>query len=546
MRRPILLALTLTLAAEPSAAGTFERSRIAPELGVDALTRGVTRERLGRDLFANPYATVTIATVDVYDVFPYVEARNFQVVSDPRWNRLVYGESGRTLRAYDGRGSTLGALAEPRGMAVDERNRLYVADAGNNRVVVFDTRTEFGVMELVPRFAIAGLSGPHDVAFSDRGTPFVTDDDVLYVADTGKNRVVAFALEDAGARQIAALGELGSGPGRFAGPMAITTGRSGGCHTSDVYIADAHTRRIVHLSHDAGGLHWVTDVRHEATVLTSLDTDQWGNLYAAAPQQGVVHKFNADLSPVAELRADLTRPRSFHVPFSTVRDHRNGRVERVGMGNGLTIDQWSDRSGVTLWSFGVEVSDLAVLDGELPIASFLLSDQASVQIEIVDASTGQRLMRRDAGALGAGTHRLPLREQDLVTAAGATDLLLRVSATSSYSGGGSHVAQAPFHVKGGASLPSRPMLLGNTPNPVRAQTRIAFVLPELHGERVSLRVYDAAGRMVRNFDRPFAPGFNEVMWDGTDGGGAQVAAGVYFYRLRVGATDFSRRMVRVR
>jgi hypothetical protein len=58
--------------------------------------------------------------VDVYDAFPYVETRTYAIVSDPAWNRLVFGEAGKTLRAYDGAGTTLGKLSQPRGLAVDE------------------------------------------------------------------------------------------------------------------------------------------------------------------------------------------------------------------------------------------------------------------------------------------------------------------------------------------------------------------------------------------------------------------------------------------
>src|SRR5262249_17381062 len=161
--------------------------------------------------------TVTIGSVDVYDVFPYLEARTFQIVSDPRWNRLIYGESGRTLRAYSGAGLSLGALSNPRGLSVDEQNRVFVADAGNNRVLVLQASTEFGEIQLPPLFEIRGLSGPYDVAYSDGGTPFVHGDDRLYVSDTGRNRVIAYSLGDAGAQQVAAIGDLGSGAGRFAG-----------------------------------------------------------------------------------------------------------------------------------------------------------------------------------------------------------------------------------------------------------------------------------------------------------------------------------------
>ena len=137
MRRLVLLtAIPMLTAALPAHAGTFDPSRIAPELGIDAFTRGVTHEQLGRDLFSNPYSTVTFGNVDVFDVFPYVESRTFQIVSDPRWNRLVYGERGGDMRAYDGQGGALGALAEPCGLAVDEDHRVYVADAGNDRMAV--------------------------------------------------------------------------------------------------------------------------------------------------------------------------------------------------------------------------------------------------------------------------------------------------------------------------------------------------------------------------------------------------------------------------
>src|SRR6185295_14067057 len=106
--------------------------------------------------------------------------------------------------------------------------------------------------------------------------------------------------------------------------MAIAVGRSNGANTRDVYVADAHTRRLVHLADDGGKLRWVTDARHDADLLTSLETDQWGNLFAAAPHQGLVRKFNAALEPVAELREGMTSPRGFHIPFYTVQDHRAG------------------------------------------------------------------------------------------------------------------------------------------------------------------------------------------------------------------------------
>ena len=549
MRRPMLLALALTLspAGTPSA-GTFEKTALAPEIGVQALTRRVARDQMGRELFGNPYATVTVANVDVYDRFPYVETRHFQVVSDTRWNRLVFGERGRGLSAFDGAGTALGALASPRGMAVDEWNRVYVADTGNDRVLVLQATTELAEITLTPLFAIGGLGGPHDVAYSDGGTPFVAGDDHLYVAETGRNRVAVLALETTGARTVARLGDLGSGVGRFAGPMAIAAGRADGINTRDLYVADAHNRRIVRLRHEGNLLCWVGEVRHEANVLTSLATDQWGNLYAAAPQAATVIKFNPDLVRVAELSGDLARPRSFHVPFVNIRDHRDGRMTRVGQPSAVSVDQWSEGGGVALWKLGVELSQLAVLGGDRPAAHFTLTDRAAVRFQVSDGASGRTLASRALGTLGAGVHTVELTPEDLTGAGRGRELTLRVWAVSSYADGPSDVALARFNVNGSGAiaLPARPILLGCSPNPMTVSTRIALVLPEIGTRRVALAVFDASGRRLRTWSGGFSPGLNEIEWDGTDDRGQAVRAGVYFYRFELDGMRESGRIALVR
>lgn len=549
MKRSMLLALALTMCPTGmSSAATFEKTPLAPEVGIDVLNRRVTREQVGRDLFANPYATVTIANVDVYDRFPYVETRLFQVVSDPRWNRVVFGERGRSLRAYDGRGGALGALSAPRGMAVDELNRVYVADTGNDRIVVLQATTELAEITLTPLFAIDGLGAPHDVAYSDGGTPFVAGDDYLYVAETGRNRVAVLALEASGARIVSRIGDLGSGVGRFAGPMAITAGRSDGVNTRDVYVADAHNRRIVHLRHEGSRLRWIGETRQEAGLLTSLATDQWGNVYAASPQAASVSKFSPGLVRVAELTDGLSRPRSFHVPFVNVRDHRTGSVTRSGQPNGISVDQWSDGSGVGLWKLGVELSDLAVAGGDQPVAHFTLTDRATVRLEVTDASSGRSLASRSLGALPAGLHTVPLAPGDLAGAGSGRDLVLRMSAVSSYANGPSDAAQTRFHASGAGTVafPDRPVMMGCSPNPMTVSTRIAMVLPATGLERATLGMFDATGRKLRSWRGGFTAGLNEIEWDGRDDQGREVRAGVYFYRFELDGARESGRVALVR
>jgi len=545
VHRPIVTLAGLILTAGTALAGTFERTALAPELGVETLDRAQTRARAGRTLFGGPYASVALGQVDVYDVFPYVESRRFQVVSDPAWDRLVYGEVGKSLRSFDGRGADLGPLDEPHGMAVDERRRVYVADSANDRIVVLQAVTEFDRMELVPLYAITGLHRPYGVAHSDGGTPFAPDDDRLYVADTGRNRVVAYALADRSARETGAIGDLGGGRGHFGGPMAVAVGREAGANTADVYVADAHGRRIVRLRDDAGRLDWVDERAFDADIVTSLDTDRWGNVYAAAPNRGSVQKYSPALAPVAELRTGVTRPRSFHVPFFNVTDHRNGSVARLGQPNAVLVEDWSDASGMKLWSLGVEVADLAVVGDRAPRVRFTLTDAAAVTIELAEPG-GRVLSSRLLGELGAGVQELALSDEEIAAAnAGAAgERVARIVAVSRYNGGPVADASARFAVAGGAVLPpSGPQLLGNAPNPGIDHTRIAYLLPQAPAGAVSLKLYDARGRLVRTLAAKTAPGLNEVAWDGRDERGAPVNAGVYFYRLTVGATTLDRRLV---
>jgi hypothetical protein len=125
--------------------------------------------------------------------------------------------------------------------------------------------------------------------------------------------------------------------------------------------------------------------------------------------------------------------------------------------------------------------------------------------------------------------------------------VLKLSAASSYANGTSDAAQARFQVSGDGAiaLPSRPVLMGCTPSPMTASTRIAMVLPAAGAHRATLAMYDATGRRLRAWGG-FTPGFNEIEWDGTDDGGHPVGAGVYFYRLELNGAREAGRIALVR
>jgi hypothetical protein len=92
----------------------------------------------------------------------------------------------------------------------------------------------------------------------------------------------------------------------------------------------------------------------------------------------------------------------------------------------------------------------------------------------------------------------------------------------------------------------RSFLLGqNIPNPFNDQTTISYQLPS--DCRVSLRIYDLAGRLVRTLADGSKPaGFHTVDWDRKDASGREIANGVYLYRLQSGDFMATRKMLIIR
>jgi hypothetical protein len=90
------------------------------------------------------------------------------------------------------------------------------------------------------------------------------------------------------------------------------------------------------------------------------------------------------------------------------------------------------------------------------------------------------------------------------------------------------------------------VLYHNHPNPFTPGTTISFLVPPA-AERVSLRVYDSAGRLVRTLVEGTLPsGRREVYWDGRDDTERPVASGVYYSVLLADELRASRRMVLLR
>lgn len=80
------------------------------------------------------------------------------------------------------------------------------------------------------------------------------------------------------------------------------------------------------------------------------------------------------------------------------------------------------------------------------------------------------------------------------------------------------------------AVPTSSSLGDAYPNPFNPQTTIRFSLPWVAA--ISVDVYNTQGQIIRTLvDQEMGPGEFQVTWDGRDDHGAEVATGVYVYRI---------------
>jgi hypothetical protein len=97
---------------------------------------------------------------------------------------------------------------------------------------------------------------------------------------------------------------------------------------------------------------------------------------------------------------------------------------------------------------------------------------------------------------------------------------------------------------GAGDTPSPTVLevLPNHPNPFSGSTELEIGLPR--ASDVSVEVFDVAGRVVRSIKVPnAAAGRQTVRFADHDDNGRTLPSGVYFYRVRAGASTLTRKMV---
>lgn len=130
-------------------------------------------------------------------------------------------------------------------------------------------------------------------------------------------------------------------------------------------------------------------------------------------------------------------------------------------------------------------------------------------IAIAEEGNGQVLTLSINPTFSVGNHNVMVSAQDL--------------------SGNQGSATIQFQVAGQFKLD----FVGNYPNPFKNKTYIAYSLTEQTTEPVQIRIYTVSGRLIRTLYSSSAEEINygEIYWDGRDQDGANIANGVYFYKI---------------
>jgi DNA-binding beta-propeller fold protein YncE len=148
---------------------------------------------------------------------------NYYVSEYGEYDRIQkFTHDGQYLLEWGGHGSEPGQFVRPQSMAIDEQDRIWVADACNHRIQVFDTQGKLLFLWGRQGKALGELYYPYGIAFDQDGD--------LVVCEYGNHRVQRFTREG---QSLGCWGTQGRKRGELFNPWALVCDREGRIHVLD-------------------------------------------------------------------------------------------------------------------------------------------------------------------------------------------------------------------------------------------------------------------------------------------------------------------------
>ena len=354
---------------------TFIETPVSREYSIERLSRGVTKSRIDRWLFGAPERTASYYSAHYMDRAPYVTATYIQFAVDPSWNRIVYGNLDRWVKAYTD-------VQGPTSIAVDADGRVFVGESGFKRISVLRVVGTDENAQLQPQFTIDGITNPTDISLSDNGTSLATQDDFLYVADASTNSIYKYLLSSSGAARVATFEG-------FDGPTSLAVGKWNGASSRLVYVIDKIAKRVRLFEDNGTGLSFIKEYQgtnHQ--YFTALKVDHFGNIYIVDNVNSSLMKFTASL----ELLDQQGGPEVFtslayiDIPFGKIEIDGQGTFWS-GFDQMFAVERWSEETGAQRRTLGLAMRDIDFrTDNNVSLVQndFVLTDFADVAVKIFD------------------------------------------------------------------------------------------------------------------------------------------------------------------
>lgn len=153
---------------------------------------------------------------------------NYYISEYGQFDRVQkFSRAGQFLTQWGSHGSEPGQFIQPRCLLMDDRDQIWVADACNHRIQIFDVAGESP--RLVRMWGRCGTAPgemryPYGMAFDGKGC--------VYVSEFGNSRVQKFTLDG---RYVAAWGKPGRRAGELNQPWSLVRDSRGRLFVLDTY-----------------------------------------------------------------------------------------------------------------------------------------------------------------------------------------------------------------------------------------------------------------------------------------------------------------------
>ncbi len=222
----------------------------------------------------------------------------------------IFSPTGDKLRTLDTRGTAVGAMKDPRGVAVDGEDNILVVDRGNRRLLKFSRGGD-----LIGSVVIDGKSrqatGPDSVCVSS-----VNGEVKVYVVDCFAERVNILKSDLTFSSK---FGSGGSDNGQFCNPYDVASDCSG-C----VYVADASNNRVQVFTPDGDYLRQFGKKGSQNGELdgpASICVDSDDRVYVGEYGNHRVSVFTCEGVFLKSFGSEGSGPGQFNCPFGIAVDH---------------------------------------------------------------------------------------------------------------------------------------------------------------------------------------------------------------------------------